>query len=105
MTTLPQRDRTHAYVTRTVEDLEAAPFEFVQFMIDTVPVFAAVHAAVRLDVFELLAHQEMTDTKPGSPFHSYWQAQFGDDRAFDRVGEVRGEPVERLPGLQVGAGP
>ncbi|MDP4511750.1 ArsR family transcriptional regulator [Nonomuraea turcica] len=57
---LPHRDRSRAYFARTAADLNVTPFELVQFMIDAVPNFATLHAAVRLEVFEILAGQEMT---------------------------------------------
>ncbi|GAA3168698.1 methyltransferase [Nonomuraea salmonea] len=59
-TPLPQRHRSTAVPAHQLDDLDIPPAALVQFMMDAVPDFMALHAAVELDIFELLAKAELT---------------------------------------------
>lgn len=59
-TALPQRDRSMTPRAFVLDDLALSPFDAVQFIIDGVPDFAALHTAVELDIFEHLADKELT---------------------------------------------
>ncbi|MEU4233298.1 methyltransferase [Nonomuraea sp. NPDC026600] len=71
---LPQRVRSKTAPAHQLDGLDVSPFELIQFMIDSVSDFASLHAAVDLNIFELLSHEELTsyelalacDADPGS---------------------------------------
>ncbi|MEV1002617.1 methyltransferase [Nonomuraea sp. NPDC050202] len=56
---LPQRTRATTAAARGA-DLGISPFDLIQHMMDAVPDFAALHAAVELGIFELLCHEKLT---------------------------------------------
>ncbi|WP_431929929.1 methyltransferase [Nonomuraea jabiensis] len=57
---LPQRRRSTTAPAHQLDELDIPAADLVQFMMDAVPDFMALHAAVTLGIFEFLANDELT---------------------------------------------